>query len=462
MPRYKIAVIKNQKKYTIVVQSDSEREARDRIHNDWYSILNVHEIWDEEMQGQKFIFEAYKWFDLKKWKVVWSDIFKVYLKLTDWLWYQIKKLYSEGDESKTEHEKERALNMLEAQYEIFKNTKEQKKLEKESKEKNQKTVQKSNIDNFYVKKELEETHKLIDFVLLKLRNVLEKDLIIDIDIDKKEKLKVIYNNIIKIKNSTNISKLKQIWEKALLKIWELEIDDIDDNKNKKSEILLKWTNSLLKKIGSNIQFKPKEKDLKYILKTFFIDLKRPFDEIKEERKRIKHIDKTSNSYTKTLYLLDEYRKKLKENNLDILKNFKNFIYPFWKNLEKRDEILIKRSVIKQNITLLKAKKDWRIISYTKLVQWYKKILKKIFSFFLVIRTYLFYVVLIYSLSFILIIVLNYFWIISNLDWLNNNWIFYFIVFLVIYFAIYFSQWVYSLIINFLLTFWFIVFAVVNF
>jgi hypothetical protein len=124
--------------------------------------------------------------------------------------------------------------------------------------------------------------------------------------------------------------------------------------------------------------------------------------------------------------------------------------------------LIKRSVIKQNITLLKAKKNWKIISYTKIIKWYKKILKNIFKFFLVVRTYLFYVVLIYSLSFILMIILNYFWIINNFDSLNNNWVFYFIVFLVIYFAIYFSQWVYSLIINFLFTFFFIIFATTNF
>jgi hypothetical protein len=99
---------------------------------------------------------------------------------------------------------------LETQYEIFKNTKEQKKIEKEKKQEEKKVTQKSNIDNFYVKKELEETHKLIEFVLLKLRNILEKDLIIDIDIDKKERLKIIYNNIIRIKKSTNIAKLRLI------------------------------------------------------------------------------------------------------------------------------------------------------------------------------------------------------------------------------------------------------------
>jgi hypothetical protein len=34
MSRFKIAVTKNQKKYTIVVQSNSEREAKDKLHNE--------------------------------------------------------------------------------------------------------------------------------------------------------------------------------------------------------------------------------------------------------------------------------------------------------------------------------------------------------------------------------------------------------------------------------------------
>lgn len=462
MPKFKIAVSKNQKKYTIILQSDSEREARDKIHNEWYSILNMHEIWNEELQWKKFIFEAYKWFELKKWKVIWNDIFKVYLKLTDWLWYQIKKLYSESDKDLSEEKKERDLKMLESQYKIFKETKEQKKLEKKIKHIKNKVEEKSNIDNFYIKKDLEETQKLIWHVILKLKNILEKNILVDLDIDRKEKLKTIYNNIIKIKSTTNISKLRQIWEKALLKIWELEIENLEKNKDKKSEILLKATNTLLKKLGSSKQYVPKEKNLKYIITEFFLDIKRTFDEIKKERKRIKEIDKTSNSYTKTLYLLNEYNKKLKENNILILKNLILFLFPFWKIIEKRDEILIKRSVIRQNITLLKAKKNGRIISYTRLLQWYKKIFKNIFKFFLLIRTYLFYVIIIYSISFLLIIILNYFWIMFSLDWLNNNGVFYFVIFIVLYFAIYFSSGVYSLIINFLLIIFFIIFTSINF
>jgi len=61
-----------------------------------------------------------------------------------------------------------------------------------------------------LKKELEETYKLIEFILLKIRKIVEENEIKDLDISKKEKLKEIYNLIIKLKKTTNINKLKEI------------------------------------------------------------------------------------------------------------------------------------------------------------------------------------------------------------------------------------------------------------
>jgi hypothetical protein len=55
------------------------------------------------------------------------------------------------------------------------------------------------LETFYMKKELEETYRLIDFVLIKIKNILENALEEDIDFEKKDKLKTLYNSIIKIK-----------------------------------------------------------------------------------------------------------------------------------------------------------------------------------------------------------------------------------------------------------------------
>jgi hypothetical protein len=61
-----------------------------------------------------------------------------------------------------------------------------------------------------MKKELEETYRLIDFVLIKIKNILENAIDEDLNLEKKDKLKTLYNSIIKIKKTTNISKLKEI------------------------------------------------------------------------------------------------------------------------------------------------------------------------------------------------------------------------------------------------------------
>jgi hypothetical protein len=99
---------------------------------------------------------------------------------------------------------------LEEQYKYFKNTKKEKLKEVEEKEKN-KIIDKNevNVDNFYLKKELEETYKLVNFVLKKLSKLLIENKY-DLDNLKKEKLQNLYNSLIKIKTSTNIAKLKEV------------------------------------------------------------------------------------------------------------------------------------------------------------------------------------------------------------------------------------------------------------
>jgi hypothetical protein len=61
-----------------------------------------------------------------------------------------------------------------------------------------------------MKKELEQNYKLIDFVLIKVKNLIDDKEINNLDIEQKEKLKTVYNSIIKIKKTTNVHKLKEI------------------------------------------------------------------------------------------------------------------------------------------------------------------------------------------------------------------------------------------------------------
>ncbi|MDD3646338.1 MAG: hypothetical protein PHH06_02925 [Candidatus Gracilibacteria bacterium] len=471
MPKYKITVSKDQKKYTIVYEAENERLARDRVHKEGYSILGVEEYKAGEFNGKEYVFEAEREGVIKKGKVVGTDIFKVYLKLRDGLGYNVNKLYIKDDYDLSEYEKEKILKSLKDQYEIFKNIKsnsrEKKQEDKIKKDEDKKNINdyNKNFDNFYLKKELEETYKLIDFVLIKLNNIFEKDVIKDINHDKKEKLKNIYNSIIKIRNSTNISKLKEIGEIALIKIGELELELVEKNKSKQSKQLLKDTNKLLKKIGSSKQFVEKEKDIKYILGeikevvyVFFKSIKKEKIEQKETTK-----DEKSYYYLKTLSFLNKYKKKLRENDIEILKNLHCFIFPFGILAEKRDDINIKRSVIKQNIALLNAKVHGKTLSYTKVVKGYSALINTIFSLFVILRVYIFYTVFSYALIFVILLNLNYYQIIPGLNnILNFNGIFYFLVLLFTYFSIYFSRGIFSLILNFVILTFIIIFGVVNF
>jgi len=106
VPKYKVSVSKGQKKYSIVLSADSDVLAKKKVHDEWYSILGVQKIDEGKIEWHKFLFEAIdkKWVS-KKWKVVAEDPFKVYVKLKEWLWYDVKFLFWEEDSYKSEWEK---------------------------------------------------------------------------------------------------------------------------------------------------------------------------------------------------------------------------------------------------------------------------------------------------------------------------------------------------------------------
>ena len=463
MQKYKITASKSQKKYNFVLSAENEKLAKERIHKDGYSILNVELFYEADISKNTFIFEAEKSWESKKWKVIWDDIFKIYLKLKDGIWYDIKKLYSKSDENKDDKFKQNVINDLKEQYIYFKsNNKKGKSKEYKKEDKNE-----INIDNFYLRKELDNTYKLIDFVLKKLNNLLSNNKYELTDL-KKEKLKNLYNSLVKIKSSTNVVKLKKIWEVILLKIWEIELSTLEKFKDDESKKFLKDTNNLLKQIWSDKKFVEENKDIVkqfkkvlLIIKDFLLDLKN-----KKPSKTLvglKNKDRKTHIYLKNIIFLNKYKQKLKENNIDILKNIIFFIFPFWNNIEKKQEILIKRKVINQNVYLFKAKINWKVFSYTKTLNWVNYFLKYIFNSFDYIKDYLFFVVLSYSFLFILFLNINYY---SFIPWLetslNYHWVFYFIYFLFIYFAIYFSRGIYSLLFNFILLFFIFMFWIINF
>ncbi len=467
MPKYKVSASRDQKKYSFVFSASSIAEAKQRVHDKWYSILGVEELDESKLSGKKIIFvaEDNTW-ELKKWKVIWSDIFKVYLKLIDWLWYKVKELYFEEDNINQE-DKIKILKKLKQQYKIYQelNFKKKKRKSKAEKFKEQQNND-IKIDNFYLKKELEEAYKLLNFTIKKFRALFDSKNFSSLDSVKINKLQEIYNSLILLKTSTNIWKIQKISETALIKIWEIELELVEKNKTKEALELLKQTNKLLKQVWSKVQFKPDSwknfEELKSKINIIFKTLK---DSFKHNKKKKEYIDKKSTFFLDTILKLKKYKRKLKENNIKILKNIYVFILPFWKLKEKKDRLLIERRLINSNLILLKNKINRHNFSYTKVKKWYNWVIEIILLFFKNIRQYLFIVIFFYSLLFLIILVISYYNL-FNLWYLwetiNYRGIFYFIVFLFIYFAMYFSKGLYTLILNFIIVLIFVIFGLINF
>jgi len=454
MKNYKLSVSKNGRKYTIVFKAETEKDARNKVHDEWYSILSIEEMSAKENIWNTFLFTAKT--DngsFKKWKIVWNDIFKVYVKLRKNLEYNVLSLYSENDKDLSDEKKQIIISDLKEEFNLLYSWKKKDNLDKLREKIKKDNNENSKNKNFYLKKELENTYKLIDFILVKLEKLLSWDTWININNEQKEKIKKIYNSIIKLKKSTNISKLKIIWEAALIKIWELELKELDKKHKNISSDLLKETNYLLKKIWSKESFIEKDKNLWYKIAVFSNKLGNFFKSLKKSK--ADYTDIHTHMYVKNMLFLKRYKEKLNENTKFILKNFIKII--FNKNL--RTDIFIKRKVIKQNIILLKAKEKWISYSYTFIKKWTNKIIYYFIKFFNNIREYLFLVIFIYILLFLTSLNINYYY-----DFYKSNfeWLFYFLVLFFLYLILYLVRNFILMFFSFAILFIVVIFWVVNF
>lgn len=433
MKNFKIEISRWNQKFQLYKKAENELFLREELHKEWFSILSIETIDDISVSWEKFFFEIFKDWNLKTWTIFSNDIFKAYLKIKEELKYDLKFIYK-NQESSLE-EKEKIIKDLNEKY-YFYNTSNKKEIQKNQNEelKFENISVEVNFDNFQMKKELDETYKIIEKVLLKLKSILELEESEYLNYEKREKLKDIYNLIIKLKTSTNIVKLKQIWEIALSKIWEIELYLIEVKKQIETKELLKETNKLLKQVWSKKTFIEKDKDLNYILNNFFINVLNFFKflfEKKEKNKKIE-IDKKTYIFIKNTTLYSKYNQKLKDINLEILKNIIIFIIPTKKNIELKDNLTIKRKVILQNKKILQKRITWKSYSYVKLKKWYEYFLDKFHEYLKVFSNSFFLIIFIYSIFFITYLSLKNLWII-NFE-ININWIFY-LIYLIIWFIL---------------------------
>lgn len=453
MPNYKISVSKENKKYTIIFKAENEAVARDRVHKEWYSILGIEEVSWQENIWNTFIFEAFKNWEIKHWKIAWDDIFKVYVKLLRNLEYDVFALYSEKDKDKPQEYKKKLIDELKEEYDLLFKDKKKDKLDELREKIKKEKWEAVKTDQFHMKKELEEINKLIVHVLIKLEAMILWNSEVKINDEQKVKFENIYNSIIKLKKSTNISKLKQIWELALQKIWELELNQLEQTKEQKNRELLKETNKLLSELWSKDKFIEKDKDVLYQIKNYIDSFKKIFKKSEEESKKESsyEIDKESYSYVKTQLYLNKYKEKLIENNKIILKEF----FKILKNSEYRDLIFLKRSVIKQNIFIYNSRLKWKNISYSIVSKWFFWV----FWFFSEVIDSLRKVL--FSIIFTFLILFLFYFNLNIWD-INFDWLFLFLILFLFYIFISISKKIHFLFINFALFCFIVILGVINF
>ncbi|NDK10060.1 hypothetical protein GW846_04720 [Candidatus Gracilibacteria bacterium] len=453
MQKYKIVASKSQKKYTIIVSADSQAEAKEKLHKESYSILSISEVTKSDIEGQKFIFQIETQGNIKNGIIVGKDIFKVYVKLRDEMGYKVIFLYPEGDEAHNNAEKkQKIIDQLEHGFELQKET-----IKSQD-------IKKDNDETFIFKKEIQQTHDLVEKVLSKIDVILTDSKYAGLNPDFKLKLESIYEKLLHLRKSTNIVKLRDISELALQKIGEIELKVVESNKDSESRDLLQGTNDLLKKLGSHKKFIEADKDIKKIIMSFFSDLKFPSKflsqgKLNSKSKKDALIDTKSYSFLKTSLLLEKYKEKLSENSKEIRKNIVLFINPFNKS-EKKEKILLKRKVIQQNISILKAKKTGNISSYTSVKKGYSKTLELLHSFFLSQSQYALILILLISILFLSVVNFG----ILNTDF-SKNYINLVTGILMLFFVYYFSissKNIFLIIINIVFFFFLFIFLQVNF
>lgn len=458
MKNFKVEVSKWLEKYHLIRKAENEVLLKDELHKEWFWILSIQVMDDVLIEWNKFYFEIIQNWVLKVWTIMWSDIFKSYLKIKDQLKYDLKYIYIEKET--TLEEKEKIIHELEEQYRIYLQSN-KKELEKEKikQEEKIKVVTEEKVDNFQMKKELDEVYNIIDKVLFKLKNFIDSQDNPYLNFEKKEKLKDFFNSLVKLKSSTNIPKLKQIWEVALIKLWEIELQILESKKDEESQKLLSETNKLLKEVWSKTTFIPKDKDIWYILNNSLKVFLDSFKNNKPKKEKF-YIDTKSSSYLKTKLLLEKYEKKLKILNKEIFKNLIIFIIHTEKNNKIKQNFYLRKKVINQNIMILKSRLTWKTYSYTKIIKWYDTFIQKLLNILFFFKNPLFILIFIYSFLFLILNFLNYLWIYS----LNINfyWLFYFLFINFTFILLKYVNWIISLSFNIVILSFLFIFWVINF
>ena len=393
MQSFQAICAKNNQKVELIVQYNSLEEARQALHSQGYSIIEIKQIEDGKNQWKVFYFDVLLDGFKKSGQIQSDDIFKAYIKLVNDLHYQVISIYE--DINATEEEKKYTTSKIHSGYLLYlkQNTKKEEKKEEKIEQTTQVQATYSDISNTFVGKEILKYYLLIDKILQKIENILATYGSY-IEPERKTKLQNFLIVLRQLKNTTNIDKLRIVSENALIKIGELELELIQSNKMEEKQNFLSETNELLKKFGSSTKIRNPDTDislklrriLNYAYETYFTKKEAPVIE--------KKIDTKSFVFFKNLRELNLYKEKLRSVQKDL------FVATILFQKEKVVRLTIRKKLIVQNIQLIEKRiKDIKF-SYTSIVKWIQYYSEVVIFLSKLVWGYITYIIFLYSLFFI--------------------------------------------------------------
>lgn len=393
MQSFQATCAKNNQKVELIIQYNSLEEARQALHKQGYSIIEIKQVEERENQWKVFYFDIILDGNKKSGQIQSIDIFKAYIKLVNDLHYQVVSIYE--DITATEEEKKFTTSKIHSGYLLYreKNTKKDVKKEEKIEQTTQVQAAYSDISDTFIGKEIQKYYLLIDKIIGKIENILNVYGQY-IETERKVKLQDFFTTLKQLKNTTNIDKLRIVSEGALIKIWELELELIQSNKVIEKQEFLKDTNQLLKKFGSGVKIRNPDTDLYLKLQRIIWDIYINFFIKKEIPPEEKKIDTQSFIFYKNLRELNLYKEKLHTTQKDLI------MATIFFQKDKINFLSIRKKLINQNIQLIEKRIKNIKFSYTSIVKWFQYYTDVSVFLLKMVGDYIIYIVFFYSLFFV--------------------------------------------------------------
>lgn len=361
MQSFQVICAKNNQKVELVVQYNSLEEARQALHKQGYSIIEIKSAEERENQGKIFYFDIILDGNKKSGQIQSTDLFKAYIKLVGDLHYQVISIYDTI--SATEEEKRFITSKIHSGYLLYleQNIKKEEKKEEKIEQTTQIQAAYTDISNTFIGKEIQKHYLLIDRILQKIENIITTYGQY-IEQERKRKLQDFLITLKQLKNTTNIDKLRIISEGALIKIGEIELELIQSNKIIEKQEFLKETNELLKKFGSAVKIRNPETDISLKIQRIIKEIYLNFFIKKKSFTEEKKVDTQSFVFYKNLRELNLYKEKLRA----VQKNL--FIATIFFQKEKIIRLSIRKKLILQNIQLIEKRIKNTQFSYTSVIK----------------------------------------------------------------------------------------------